>query len=116
MQNATTVVMAEGALGFPEVKIIAAAIGALIEQGRVRIIVDWTKAEWIDPLAIGLLLDRRHKLMQKNGELKFCRMTEEIRAIFCKFRVDKFFEIYATLEDALSSFDDDWGGAEGTVH
>lgn len=112
MQNATTIVCAEGALDIHETKIIAGAIAALIEQDQVRIIVDWTKAEGINPLAIGLLLAQRHALLQKSGELKFCRMRPEIRRVFSSFHVAEFFESYATLEDAIESFDDEWRSDE----
>lgn len=101
-------VLAEGALDIHGIKIIASAIAALIEQDQVRIIVDWTKAEAINPLAIGLLLAQRHALLQKSGELKFCRMRPEIRRVFSKFGVADLFESYATLEHAIESFDEDW--------
>ena len=113
MQNATTIVVAEGALNIHETRIIATAIAALLEQDQVRIIVDWTKAEGINPLAIGLLLAQRHAALQKSGELKFCRMRPEIRRIFSNFRVAEFFEFYATLEDAIESFDEEWNREGG---
>ena len=103
-----TIIVAEGALDIHETKIIAAAIAALIERDQVQIIVDWTKAEGINPLAIGLLLAQRHDLLQKSGELKFCRMRPEIRRVFFDFHVAEFFESYATLEDAIESFDEEW--------
>jgi len=108
MQNATTIVCAEGALDIHATRLIASAIAALIEQNQLQIIVDWTRAEGINPLAIGLLLAQRHNLLQKSGELKFCRMRPEIRAVFCNFHVAEFFESYATLEDAIESFDEEW--------
>ena len=108
MQNATTVIVVEGALNIHETKIISAAIAALSAQDQVNIVIDWTKAEAINPLAIGLLLGQRHALLQKSGELKFCRMRREIRQVFFKFGVDELFESYATLEDAIESFDEEW--------
>lgn len=115
MQNATTIVVAEGALNIHETKIIASAIAALIAQDQVRIIVDWTKADGINPLAIGLLLAQRHALLQKSGELKFCRMRPEVRRVFSNFHVADLFESYATLEDAIESFDEEWD-QEGVRH
>jgi len=89
-------------------------IDTLITQEQLRVIIDWTKAAWIDPMAIGLLLARRHALLQKSGELKFARMRPEVRTVFSRFRMTEFFESYATLEDAIASFDEEWI-QDGTV-
>lgn len=114
MQNAmATVIMAEGAIDIHAAKIISAAIAALSAQEQVNIVIDWSKAEAINPLAIGLLLAQRRALLQKSGELKFCRMRPEVRSIFCSFGVAEFFEGYATLEDAVESFEQGWQQDEG---
>ena len=117
MQNATaTVVMAEGVIGFHEAKQIALTIATLTEQDQRKIVVDWLAADWINPLAIGLLLARRHALISQSGELKFSRMNPTVRKVFLKFEVDELFENYATLEDAIQSFDEEWNGDNAIIH
>lgn len=122
MQNATaTVVLALGGknlsatLNFHETRKLAAAISELTEAGQVRVIVDWDQVEWINPLAIGILLARRHALVNAGGELKFSRMRPEVRTVFSNFRVAEFFESYTTLEDAIESFHEEWQ-QEGVRH
>lgn len=109
MQNVTaTVIVAEGAVDIYQAKIIVAAVDALIAQRQVLVIVDWSEAQWINPLAIGLLLARRHALLHAGGEIKFCRMAQAVKEIFFKFGVAEFFENYDTLEAAIESFDEQW--------
>lgn len=107
MQN-LAVIVAEGALDMHQVKIIAAAISAMAARGQGQIILDWAAVEGINPLAIGLLLDRRHAALNSGGALKFCRMTAAVRKIFLRFKVEEFFECYETLEDAIESFNREW--------
>lgn len=109
------VVMAEGYLEMHETKKIAATIGALIENNQGKIVVDWQDVEWINPLAIGLLLHKRSTLVDRGGELKFCRMQKNVRKIFSDFGVEEFFENYQTLEDAIESFDQEWNDGQGGV-
>lgn len=105
---AATVILAEGAIDIHAARVIEGAIEALITSEQVKIVLDWEKAEGINPLAIGALLSAQSALLHKSGELKFCRMTPAIRRVFFKFGVDPLFENYATLEDAVASFDEEW--------
>ncbi len=116
MQNLNaTVVMAQGILTFDDVKQIARTIATLDAQEQRRIVVDWLDVQWINPLAIGLLLARRHALVNQSGELKFSRMRREVRDLFCKYQLDELFENYATLEDAIQSFDEEWASDGETI-
>ena len=120
MHNVTaTVVMALGGknlsntLNFYEVRKLATAISEMTEAGQVRIVVDWSEVEWINPLAIGLLLARRHALIHAGGELKFSGMNQTVNKVFSSFGVAHLFESYATLEDAIESFDEEWEVRDG---
>jgi anti-anti-sigma regulatory factor len=50
-----------------------------------------------------------------NGDLKLAGMSPFLRDIFRVVGMDRFFEDYTNLEDAIESFDDDWDG-DGTSH
>ena len=115
MRPIVSVVTASGDLGFRETREIAKAIGALAEQGQNKVVIDWSEADFIEPFAIAILIDRRFLLLNQSGELKFSGMNPFVRQIFSKYGVDELFENYASLEDALRSFDEEWDG-DGTNH
>ena len=64
----------------------------------------------INYLSIGVLLERLKLLRNLNGDLKLAGMSPFLRDIFKVVGMDRFFEDYTSLEDAIESFDDDWEG------
>jgi anti-sigma B factor antagonist len=111
-----SVVTARGDLDFRETREIAQVIGALAELGQNKIVLDWSETDFINPLAIGILIDRRHTLINQQGELKFSRMNSFVRGIFWKYGLDDLFENYSSLEDAIVSFDEEWSSENGNSH
>ena len=110
------VVTARGDLGAREMGKICAAIGELADKRQSRIVVDWTEVESIDLWAIGVLLSRTHALRHLSGEIKFVRMSSPVRKIFLSYRIDDLYENYATLEEAIKSFEPDWEMIDATAH
>ena len=108
MQNPVSIITAKADLDVHETRKIARAIDALIEQRQNKIVIECSGADWIDPLALGMLMACHHALVSAGGELKFARTNKMIRGIFWKFGVDELFEDYERLEDALLSFDEEW--------
>lgn len=108
MQATPTIIMAKADLDIAETRKIARAIDALIAQKQNKIVLECSRADWIDPLALGMLMARHHALTHAGGELKFARTNQVIRRIFRKFGVDELFEDYKSLEDAIISFDEEW--------
>ena len=91
------------------------AIGGLHEKKRTKVILNLKSVDHINYLNIGVLLERLKLLRNLNGDLKLAGMNPFLRDIFKVVGMDRFFEEYTSLEDAIESFDDDWEG-DGTSH
>ncbi|MBF8254622.1 MAG: anti-sigma factor antagonist [Deltaproteobacteria bacterium] len=91
------------------------AIGSLIEKERIKVVLNLKAVDHINYLSIGVLLERLKLLRNLNGDLKLSGMSPFLRDIFKVVGMDRFFEEYTSLEDAVASFDDDWEG-DGTSH
>lgn len=113
--QAIVVIRSSGDLGVRETLEIARLIEALLAQGRTRIVLDWSAVDWIDPLAIGALLKSKAAAEKDDGALKLAGTTPFVRRIFWKYGIDEIFEIYASIDDALTSFDGEWSGY-GAIH
>lgn len=108
-----SVIKARGDLDFREVRDIARVIRALADRGQKKILIDWSEADIVNPIALGPLLKAQIDLADDGGVIKLARMNRIVRGAFWK-SADNMFESYATLEDALLSFDDEWNhGAQG---
>jgi anti-anti-sigma regulatory factor len=60
--------------------------------------------DWIDPLAIGVVLAAKAAVEAGGGDLRIARMTPFVRAILTRYGADEIFECYDSVEDACDSF------------
>ena len=110
-----SVIDVSGDIDFREMIRIKNVIGGLIEKDRLKVVLNLRAVDHINYLSIGVLLERLKLLRNLNGDLKLAGMSPFLRDIFKVVGMDRFFEYYTSLEDAIESFDDDWEG-DGTSH
>jgi anti-sigma B factor antagonist len=110
-----SVIDVSGDIDFREMIRIKNVIGGLIEKDRLKVVLNLRSVDHINYLSIGVLLERLKQLRNLNGDLKLAGMSPFLRDIFKVVGMDRFFEDYTSLEDAIESFDDDWEG-DGTSH
>ncbi len=104
-----------GDIDFHEMLRIKDVIGSLVENQRIKVILNLKAVDHINYLSIGVLLERLMVLRNLNGDLKLAGMNPYVMDIFRVVGMDRIFEQYGSLEDAIESFDDDWE-ATGTYH
>jgi len=66
------------------------------------------KVEFVNYLAIGVLAAGLKVVRNCDGDVKLAEMSGPVRQIFCLVGMDALFEIYATLEEAIEAFDEEW--------
>lgn len=76
----------------------------LADDGATRIVLDLSRATFLDSMALGVLLSTKKRLA---GELELVVPTPEVRRIFEITMLDRIFALYETREDALRG-----GGAQ----
>lgn len=110
-----SVIDVAGDIDLREMIRIKDVIGSLIEREQTKVVLNLKAVDHINYLSIGVLLERLRILRNLNGDLKLAGMSPYVRDIFRVVGMDQYFEDYASLEDAIESFDDDWEG-DGTYH
>jgi len=110
-----SVIDVSGDIDFREMIRIKNVIGGLIEKDRLKVVLNLRAVDHSNYLSICVLLERLKLLRNLNGDLKLAGMSPFLRDIFKVVGMDRFFEDYTSLEDAIESFDDDWEG-DGTSH
>jgi anti-anti-sigma factor len=110
-----SVIDVAGDIDFREMIRIKDTIGSLIEKERTKVVINLKSVDHINYLSIGVLIERLRALRNLNGDLKLAGMSPFLRDIFKVVGMDRVFEEYTSLEDAIESFDDDWEG-DGTSH
>ncbi len=79
------------------------AIENAINHNKKRIVVDLSNVQFISSWGIGILIYGYTTTTNLGGEFKLAAISEKIIEILIKTKLDKVFERYASVEEALNS-------------
>ena len=77
----------------------------MIENGENRIIVELKGVRFIDSSGLGALLSANKHILIKSGRLALVGIQKQVLAMFELTRLNRVFEIYADLNEALTNED-----------
>lgn len=87
------------------IQTIGAQLFALIdEDGRKKIILDFSQVEYLSSAALGKLIIMDKKAKSAKTKLRLCSIRPDIYEVFEITRLNKIFDIHETQEDALEGF------------
>ena len=75
----------------------------LIEEGKSRVVVDLTKATFIDSTTLGVLVGGVKRLRPSGGSLALVCADQNILKIFEITGLDRVFPIHSSRDEALSA-------------
>jgi anti-sigma B factor antagonist len=79
-------------------------IEELKEAGKLKVIIDLSKADFMDSSGIGALIGAFTTMKKANGDVKLAGMKERIKNLFLLTRLlGPVFEDYDTIEEAADS-------------
>ena len=74
------------------------------EDGRKKIVLDFSLVEYLSSAALGKLITLDKKAKAAKAKLRLCCIRPEIFEVFTITRLDRIFDIKSTQEDALEGF------------
>ncbi len=77
-------------------------VGQYIESGEDRIVLDCSSVDFIDSSGLGAIVAVMKKV-GRQGELALAGLQDSPASIFSLTRMDKVFNIYPTVTDAVSA-------------
>ena len=80
-----------------------AAMAPILEANS-KLVIDLGELQFVDSSGLGALLSCLRQMTAKNGDLKLCRMTKQVRATFELVRMHRIFEIFDTVDQAVAAF------------
>ena len=80
------------------------AMDGVIAQGQVKIVLEMDHSEAYDSAGLTALLDLYDRLLEKGGNVKISGLGEPGRKIFEVTRLDRLFDIFDSVIDAVASF------------
>ena len=81
---------------------LAGSFMPLIEQTpKVQLIIDFSNVKFLTSSVLGLLIRISKKVYENDGTLRLCSIDQKILDVFRITRLDKVFEIYPNVDDAM---------------
>jgi anti-sigma B factor antagonist len=75
----------------------------LLEQGETHIIVQLEDVRFIDSSGLGALLSGHKNAITKSGRLALVNVQKQVLSMFELTRLNRVFEIYADVDEALNN-------------
>ena len=79
-------------------------INSLIEDGYLKIVVNFSETEYISSSGLRVMLASLKKLKRKDGDLKLASLKPYILEVFEIAGLTPIFDIYDSVDDAVKSF------------
>ncbi len=78
--------------------------GLVEEDGRKKIILDFSNVEYLSSAALGKLITMDKKVKTSGGKLRLCTIRPDIYEVFAITRLNKLFDIRDDQQAALAGF------------
>ncbi len=75
-----------------------------IQQNKFKIVMDFTKVDWLNSRGIGICITTVTALRNRDGDLKLACLNKKTNTLLKKMKMFKIFKAYDTVEEAISSF------------
>ncbi len=88
------------------IQVIGNQLFSLVEEdGRKKIILDFSNVEYLSSAALGKLITMDKKVKQAKGKLRLCNVRPDIYEVFAITKLNKLFDMnYDSVEKALEGF------------
>jgi anti-sigma B factor antagonist len=82
------------------------AVNALIEVGRLKIVVDLADVTYIDSAGIGVLIARYLGVRRRGGDMRLANLTARSHRVMTITHLMTVFEPFDSVDGAVRSFQD----------
>lgn len=80
------------------------ALKEVVDRGSVRIVVDFSKLDYISSAGLGVFMVFIESVRKAGGDLKLAAMTDRVYSVFDLLGFPVVFNIYATTQEAINAF------------
>jgi len=91
-------------MGGPEATEINEKFNQLIDDKKLKVIIDLKEVEWMNSSGLGILIGAVSLFKNNNGQLRLINVSERIKNLLKITKLAGIFETSNSLEEATSSF------------
>jgi anti-sigma B factor antagonist len=98
-----TVMSVGGEIDVYTAPIVRERLDAAVRDGHVNLVVDLSRVRFLDSTGLGVLVGRLKLTRSRGGSLRLVATEEKVLKVFAITGLDKVFELYETLDEALAA-------------
>ena len=98
-----TAVSIEGEVDLNSSPQLRKAFSDLIDKGMSKIIINFSKVDYIDSSGLATLIEMRQRMSKDQGRICLVEMSDKIKSLFEITKLDKLFTIYRTQQEVVAS-------------
>jgi anti-sigma B factor antagonist len=102
-QNEVSVVLLKGALEATLAKDLREELEKVSQQQN-DLVLDFQQVSFIDSSCLGTLVSLAKDLREKKGDIKITGLADDVRSIFQITRLDRVFQLYDTVDEAVEAY------------
>lgn len=102
--SGVTVVTVNGDIDMAVADEVRTRLTTLVDQGRVRLVLDLARVLYIDSAGLGALVASMKQARAAGGDIKACALDTDVRALFQMTRLDNVMDIHATRQEAIAAW------------
>jgi len=91
-------------MGGPEATEINEKFNQLIDDKKLKIVIDLDNVEWMNSSGLGILIGAVSLFRKNDGQLRIINVSERIQNLLKITKLAGIFESSNSLEEAISSF------------
>lgn len=104
-ENGVVVIEPKGKImGGPESTELHDLLHDMIDRGKLKVVIDLGKVDWMNSTGLGLLISGLTTLRKAGGELRLAKVTDKIESLLAITKLITVFKAYDSVEEAVNSF------------
>jgi anti-anti-sigma factor len=102
-RDQAVVVVLAGDIDLQRTPEVHEALKNICQDKPMRVVINLQEVSYMDSSGVGTLVAVFREMSLYNGKMILCGITPRVRALFEITRLDKFFQIHETEEEALQA-------------
>lgn len=100
-ESDVTILSPDGRLDAASLQQFSGMIQQVIEQGAKKLLIDFSKTEYMSSAGVRAIIEGMNKVQQAKGEMAVCAPNEHLQELFDVIRLDQLVKVYSTEFEAL---------------
>lgn len=103
-QNAVVITLEGNVMGGPDGTKLHDTLHQLKEQGRKNVVVDLSKAKFMNSSGLGMLISGLTTMRNSGGDLRLANVADRIQSLLAITKLNSVFKSYDTVDAAVVSY------------